>query len=663
MDRARLVSHAVVFEAFGREHRAAARRHLRRGRTVYYRRAVDDWADDAGLAACVTDGRVRPLVLDPPLLAGHNEAADLALEAMDAVWERLAGAPAVKRVARLYNDETIHLAFKKLVLQRLAAFFATDLLARRVAETLGGRPLLVTEHAVAAYEDGWWRRRLAGVRGVAAAPACRLSTTQRVAGRAWAVAKALGARALVLYGLTGCVVRTLQCRRATQPLRRFAVGVTVINTLRQLANDVRGVDFIVDGHYVRREETALVSARRPTPDEDRKFRARGLAVCVVERAFDAATLGRVLRDALALLAPGQGHRWLVAGAWHLVEDHALWTTFASRYRIGTLVTHADHSFRHVSRTLVLRRAGTQSWYYIDSWNYNNLYATTTGTPYRHWLWAYLCYDVLVSWNRTIVEYFRAHRQHVGRYVAVGCLWAEHVRLIREGALAPEAPARLRADLGPGQRLVAVFPAWYQDGSVIPPEAGLAFIDDVRRLLDEFPELVVVVKEKHPRWFFVRHPDRHVARAFGGPRGARIYEAYDALERDPRCRFPGHALSASELIAAADLVISDPFTSTTYEALASGVKGLYHDAGGRHHGAFYDRIPGLVTHDYAGLAARVRELLHETTPEDYFDYLTKHFVGVLEPDLEGRALTRFRALLAGHEPADVDVWTDTTERRP
>jgi polysaccharide biosynthesis PFTS motif protein len=211
-------------------------------------------------------------------------------------------------------------------------------------------------------------------------------------------------------------------------------------------------------------------------------------------------------------------------------------------------------------------------------------------------------------------------------------------------------------------VVAVFPAWYQDNSVIPPEDGLAFVEDVRRLLDDFPDIVLVVKEKQPRWFFVRHPSRAVRQAYGGPRGARIYAAYDALERQARCVLPGHAMSASELIAASDVVISYPFTSTTYEALAGGVKALYHDPNARHHGAFYDRIPGLVTHDYPSLARRVRELLDETPSADYVDYLTKHFVGVLEPDLEARALTRFRALLAGHDPADLDIWPQTAERR-
>jgi polysaccharide biosynthesis PFTS motif protein len=298
----------------------------------------------------------------------------------------------------------------------------------------------------------------------------------------------------------------------------------------------------------------------------------------------------------------------------------------------------------VGRNLRLGRAGTRTVYYIDSWNYWDLYATPTGLPYRHWLWGYLFYDVLVSWNGTIVDYFRAHRQEVGRYVSVGCLWAEHTRLLRDGAIRSEARDRLLARLAPGQRVVAVFPAWYQENSMDPPEDGLAFVEDVRRLLDEFPDIVLVVKEKQPRWFFVRHPRRQVRRRCGGRVGAQIYAAYDALEREPRCILPGHAMSPSELIVVSDVVISFAFTSTTYEALASGVKALFHDPNGRQQGAFYDRIPGLVTHDYASLARRVRQLLDETPSAEYVDYLEKHFVGPLEPDLQGRALSRFRALL-------------------
>jgi len=657
------VSDTVVFEVFERRHRLAVRWHLWRGRTVYYWRTTDDWSSDTWLVARAAEGRLRRLELDPPLILQHNEASDLALEAMESTWPRFAHGRLVERIRRLYGDDAlVPLAFKKLVLQWLTGFFATDLLARRAAERLGGRPLLLTAEPITAWDDGWWRRRLAGVPGVAPTSACRFSWRQRVTGWLRAAVEGAGVRVVALHGMAGGVVRSMQARGPSPAPRAVPIAVTMVNALRQLANDVRGVDFLVDGVHVRREDLAVISMPRPTPDEMRKFQERGVAVCAVERAFDRRMLAGVLRHGLALLWPGQGPRWLVLGVWHLAEDHALWTTFAARYRVGTLVTHADHSYRHVSRTAVLRRSGTRSVYYIDSWNYSNLYATPTGTPYRHFLWAYLCYDVLVSWNRTIVEYFQAHHQHVDRYVTVGCLWAEHVRLIREGALRSEAAATLRAGLAPRQRLVAVFPAWYQDGSVNAPAGGLAFVEDLRRLVAERPDIVLVVKEKHPRWFFVHHRSRKVRRSFGGPREAAIYAAFDALERAPRCLFPGHALSASEVIAAADLVISDPFTSTTYEALASGVKGLWHDAAGQHHGAFYDRIPGLVTHGYAALAARVRELLDETPAEEYADYLKKHVVGTLEPDLEGVALTRFRALLAGADPADVDAVPELPSRR-
>jgi hypothetical protein len=563
----------------------------------------------------------------------------------------------VRRITRLFGDASIHLAFKKLVVQRLAAFFYTDLLARRVAQTLGGQPMLIAASAVTVYEDGWWRRLLPPA--VASSPSCRFARWQLTAGRLRVVVEAIGAKWTTAYGMAGCIVRTVRRWRPAPPRRRYRVGVTVINTLRQLANDVRGIDFLVDGRDIRREDVAIVSPRRSTPEEARKFSALGLAVCVAERVLDPAPLARVLGQGLRLLADGHGPRWLRTGAWYVVEDHGLWSTFAARHHIDVLVTHADHGFRHVARNVVLRQAGTRTCYYIDSWNYNNLYATPTGRPYRHWLWTYLLYDVLVAWNRVIVEYFQAHAQRIGAYVAVGCPWAEHARLLREGALRSEAAERVRAALTPGQRLVAVFPAWYQDLSVIPPEDGLAFVEDIHRLLEDFPDVVIVVKEKQPRWFFVRHERRDVARTYGGVAGARIYAAYDRMEAESRCLFPGHAMSASELIAVADLVISDPFTSTTYEALAAGVKALYHDASGRHRGALYDRIPGLVTHGYASLAARVRELLDDTPPADYAAYLKQHFVGALEPDLEALALTRFRALLAGRAPADVGAWCESS----
>jgi len=636
----------VVFEELRRSHRPLVRLYLARGYAVYYWR-LSIAAGDRSLLPEEASGRVRRLRFDPPLYVGHNEAADLAFGVVDTAYAGWRRSGPVRQTAARYADDAIHLAFQKLVLERLTAFFATDLLARRAKETLGGAPVLVAADAKSAHEDGVTRRRLRGQPGVTTEPACRFPWWQRLAGRAQAMAAGAATAALVVYRVVvAAAKRVLRPAPAGGPPEPFAVGVLLVNPLRQLVNEVRGIDFLADGALVRREHMLFVSPRRLTAEERVKFRERDLRVWGVDEGPDTKTVARMAVRALRLLAHvGRCPSWLLAAAWFLLEDFETWTAFAARYRLEVLVTHADHGYRHVGRNLVLRRGGTRVWYYIDSWNYNNLFPAPAGVPYRSWLWGFLLYDVIVSWNEEIVRYFRRHHQRVGRYLTVGCLWAEHVRLLREGALPSAMRDRLDGHRAAGLKIVSVFPAWYARESVITPEDGLAFLQDVERLLKDFPDIVVIVKEKQPRWFFVRHPSRKVREAFGGEAGAKIYRFYDRMEGLARCELPGHAVAASELIVASDLVISFPFTATSYEALASGVKALYHDPSGRQRGAFYDRIPGLVTHEYGELAARVQELLYATSPRAYARYLDTHVAGALEPALDGRALTRLRYLLA------------------
>ena len=62
----------------------------------------------------------------------------------------------------------------------------------------------------------------------------------------------------------------------------------------------------------------------------------------------------------------------------------------------------------------------------------------------------------------------------------------------------------------------------------------------------------------------------------------------------------------------------------------------------------------ISHGFDELKHRVQELV-EMSPETYHRYLDQYVMGVLDPYLDGRALSRFRALLSQEQdPADKTV---------
>jgi hypothetical protein len=110
----------VFFEELRPVYLLLARWYLWRGYTVYYRQLSDACAHHPWIVKTQGSGRILRMTFDPPLYVGHNESSNLALDHVDQVYERYARLPAVRRVARLYDDDSFHLALKKIVLQWLS---------------------------------------------------------------------------------------------------------------------------------------------------------------------------------------------------------------------------------------------------------------------------------------------------------------------------------------------------------------------------------------------------------------------------------------------------------------------------------------------------------------------------------------------------------------
>jgi polysaccharide biosynthesis PFTS motif protein len=197
------------------------------------------------------------------------------------------------------------------------------------------------------------------------------------------------------------------------------------------------------------------------------------------------------------------------------------------------------------------------------------------------------------------------------------------------------------------KIVGVFDSTYSNDSLTTYDDGVEFLHGIERLLEEHSDIYVVWKEKKSRRDFVRRESRKLA------------DLYGQLSRHPRCYFPGFEASPSEVIALSDLVISFPFTSTTVEAVCAGRRGMYYDAPGKFVGAYYDRIPGFVAHGYQQLSVLVRDLLYKMDEDDYRQFLQRHIREHLDPFLDGRALSRFRALLAG-QAVDDPLWPAAVE---
>jgi polysaccharide biosynthesis PFTS motif protein len=330
--------------------------------------------------------------------------------------------------------------------------------------------------------------------------------------------------------------------------------------------------------------------------------------------------------------------WLSRASAYMLSEFGTWTGFSARYEIKNFITYCDFGIRHIGRNILLNQQGVTTWHYTDTVNTAAAFGPENGCRYRQDYWGYMMYDKFVSWSPWFSRFHQGHHQMIGQYIDVGVLWAEHVRLYREGALHSDLLKNLEAKgYRLGQQLVSVFDSSYHDETLTTYKDGIEFLKGVERLLQDLPELFLVLKEKKPRSLLSLF-------SYDPSELQEMTAILNRLDAHRRCYLPGHTGIASEIIAHSDLVLCYPFTSTGIEALASGVMALYYDPTSKFRRTSFAEVPGLVVHDYPRLQQRVEEILSGHGRDGCKFFFDKYVKGDLEPYMDGRAITRFRTLL-------------------
>lgn len=546
--------------------------------------------------------------------------------------------PLINAAVRLYGSESVVLAFKKSMTWELEKAWTYTVLNRHLRSVYPNAQVSVIPKSASTFaRAASWAAEFhkAPSSGDFSLPAltwvayffCRWSAIQNK-----------------FYGLAVCghyilisLLKSLTPRKRLR-LQRFRFGICIVSPQREFANAVRGVGFLLDHETVSTANTLFIPIVPLTRDQKAILNARGLQFADIWDPPAWSTFGKLILQTMNLatrtwLSPHYVSRTYA----FLLREYGLWTSFLQRFSIESLISYSDVAPPHIGRNAVLRSNGVGTWYYIDSMNCWDVHLQDDDvTPYRDQHWGYISYDYCVAWSGRFIEFLQRHPQQISHYLNVGCIWSEHVRLISAGNMPSQVKEELRRHgLQPHHKIVGAFDSTYGNSSLTPYSDGVAFAKGLLKLVQDVPELFVVIKEKKPRDHF-------------GP-GAELAKTYEMLQNASRCFFVGNKLSASEIVAFADLTISFPFTSTAIEALGCRRKAIYFDAMHKYEGTYYDSVPGLIAHGYEGLRQRVKQLLFTTSEKEYDRYLDEFIKGEIEPFLDGYGLSRFRELLLMEDP--------------
>jgi polysaccharide biosynthesis PFTS motif protein len=578
---------------------------------------------------------------------------DPAYEDVDKFFASVKRSRAFIDIERLYGDPDIGLIFKKALTRRLARLYYLTYVMGRLASMFGNYEVIfVPSPGIERYRTdgceiydhihfsrltagaGLERSRADGVRFSRPASAVTYFNSAK---------RRLVILARLLAGLVWLCSRWAASLGRTPAAQKCYSYAFMMTSGRQFFNPVQKPDFLIDGKGIEKEESVFLSYNKFHPKHMAYCRKNGL-----EYIDDTDTF--ISREDIRRVIPiclGLWRAWLkepetvTDTAMKAVYCYLKWNGLARYYSINNLITLADFGLQGICRNMVLARYGTVSWYYMDALNSGEVFSPDRKHyPYLHVNWGYLSCDKMVCYSGFIIGYMKRHHQRVKQYLNIGYLWAEHVRLIAEGRLKSHLMERLyEAGYNDGLKLIAVFDTTFHDDTLFPYEDAAKFLKDIYRMTEERKDVFIVLKQKKLKSYH---------RAVSG-RCGEFVQMLEKISVHPRFCLVGWDYETSEMIAHSYITISFSFTSTTFEALAARRKAIWYDAANAFRGTFFDEVPGLVCHGYDELLKNV-ERLSCMSEEDYGRYLDEKIKGRLENYLDGRAITRFRQLLAAGKGA-------------
>ncbi len=581
---------------------------------------------------------VSKLKLKKPLYLGTNPSADMAFEICDDVYDKYFRTKVTKKIEKLYGSNDIHTAFKKNLLIKLSEFFCYSLLFDRIQENFGNdrrnqiKIILSKPLSLANYLS--FKNIIKG--------AC---SNSNVGFPIWLMVTGWIYNLILKYTLCPLFIAqfnalfilqaVMNIKKQLTPMK-YKFAISIISPFREFANDIRTVDFLVDGKKIKKEDVLFVPIAK-IPDRGKRYLTENnFAMANMSFTGDLNLFKKILLSSLYLFPNMfKEHTLNIISSMRLIKEFGIWSSFCKQYRVDKFVTYCDFNFAHIGRNILLDKNNVSTWYYTDTVNTSDaLFPKEDGSSFRHELWGFLYYDYFISWSDRHIRFMKMHHQKIKEYLNVGCMWAEHIKDIKNDKIKSDFLKVLHSNgYDSGLKTVSVFDCGYNNSTITTYKDGIAFIEGVIRLLNDFQDIYVVFKEKKPHSHFKNEPEYN-----------RIISLLNDLDAHSRCFVTGYTGNPSEVIAVSSLVINFPFTSTAIEAMSSRIKAIYYDPTDKYKGTYYDNIPKLVMHSYDELKARVQELLYRTSDNEYNDYLENYVKGDMEPFLDGSAITRFRELL-------------------
>jgi polysaccharide biosynthesis PFTS motif protein len=536
----------------------------------------------------------------------------------------------IKCVCDTLNSPDSEKAFKKSLCERLATFYSLNILLHRLGKQLGPSPILVYPDADIRSYLALERLLIQSDQDVLEHRDIRFPVRAYVSSFVHNLKRNLiiNAQLLAQTSLSGLLGWKRNSSRKS--IQQYTYGITIIGS-RQFGDNRRGPDFIIDDKKITGQGVVYFPHFDLTTDQ-------------IKRMSDVTgTIWNLPKVKKFFSHPGKWSNllWLSLRRNFLRNAEEMnvaaeaffhyfrWQEVLNSINFRHFITHCDFGTSHIGRNIALNQAGIQTWYFTDSMNFGSN-MQEEGNRMRHPFWAYLHYDRFVTWNTFLAEYFKSHPGSFQKADVVGCLWSDHIDKGFHEKNQPNIPGLKTTD---SPFLIVAFDTTYSRNGLVSYAEGIAFAEHITALANEEQDVYIILKEKK---------NRSIHRVLDPKLGPELLSLYDKMDAHPKITVYFNKSDASELISISNMVISSPFTSTTFETLSANKPAIWHDPMGLYKHTPYGMIGGPTTHSYIELKKKILEI--KGMKSAHYENPLPSDSSLIDPYRDGKAIDRFRNLL-------------------
>ena len=423
----------------------------------------------------------------------------------------------------------------------------------------------------------------------------------------------------------------------TKP-KKYQLGIRIYKNDWAFYDELRKIDFLLDNKKINKNNTLFCIENDISKDYLKKLEEKNYNKVQMPKILtkvDTNFLNEILNikflynciriSLFSLLEKN----FLIKLSPIILYEYLIWKQFFKKYYINNYVTYNEFTGPNPTiRNILLNQNDIKTYLYIHSCHFSYVFPKHS----REIEWCFLYFDYFISWNNSIIKYLKTYPSFIKKYINNGVLWSEHIRMIMEREFKSNILKELQKKINiKNMKIISIFDTTFGNvNSLINDDDMSLFIEYILKLLNDFPNIIIIFKEKF-LWKDLMKQNHD----------AKVISLYKKLKSHKRCYVCN---KMAEVHAISNLVISACFTSSTIEALGARKKAIYFDANSKFKNSYYDKIPNLVAHGYDDLKKLVKYWLCDITDYEFDEYLEKYIKGELDAYVDGKAITRFRNLL-------------------